>query len=1105
MVIDIKYDQHEDEKEEQKKWFNSDVYHWDHKQSKDLDFVIDTPPPTVSGYLHMGHVFSYCQTDFIVRYQRMCGKNVFYPIGFDDNGLPTERLVEKINQVKGSWMNKHGRKDEFVKMCYDVVDDAEKEFEKLFKTLGISYDWRQKYQTISKSTQDLVLDTFNKLKKVGLAYQKNGPVYWDVVDQTALAQSIIEDKEVDGAEHYLIWDIFDEKNKKISEAKIMTTRPELLPACVAVFFNPNDERFNGKKGINLNGKFAKFSNITQCVKCIPDDAVRIDKGTGLVMCCTYGDWQDVEWCRKYNLPHKIIVDKEGKFYDTDTDFICVNSKSIEYTLLNASGNITALVLTQDICKSDYTHIAKEILQKNKQVEQVGFLTNFITKNGNTIWKICMSGGEFCGNASRAFASYIHNNNEKFKLKNKLAEYSVFEISCSGCDDIITATIGKTNKNNDNFDANNSFIELPINKEISNFFEKQHIFAEENDIEVFVIKLSGITHILIDKKYQSVLLSKNNDKNNCIKNIISGVNLNEEKAVGVIFYNEENNQIDPFVWVKDVDTIYNENACGSGSLAYGIKVAVTNNNINDISVKQRNNQIINVCIDVDSKNIKSATIGGKTVLEKNKNAIEVRKRIIEKIQSETPEKIAEIKNIKHTVKVGERSKEPIEIIDSTQWYVNTLQFKEDLLVLAKYINFHPAHLKNRLIQWIEGLNQDWCISRDRFFGIEIPDNGDLQQVFDTWFTSSSSPFICREAEKTRQKECLEETRFKSTTALRPQAHEIIRTWTFSTILKTYLITLIDNNLLDERNKNKDRIADWLEKDLGEKYIIENLIPWTDVMLSGWCLAKDGAKMSKSAGNVITPTSLIEDKGSDIVRYWSGSCSLGVDTAFNETKFLDGKKLVNKIINATKFAVMHFEKQNLQTKSISDCLKNVKNTTDRWIISRLNSFILQYQKNFNNFEYSIAKNVIERFFWDEYCDNYLELVKARAYTDDLSALSTLRILTESFLLLLAPFIPHLNGKLYSTIFNKNLHKQGSFDVLFNGKNINLFEDKQSEIDMKYGLEIINFVRQKKAELKVSIKSPIKEITVKQIPDSILNDIKNMLSIEKFKIGENLKLDL
>ena len=806
MTIEIKYNPHEDEQKEQDKWFNSDLYYWDKSKPQDLDFVIDTPPPTVSGVLHMGHVFSYCQTDFVARYQRMCGKNVFYPIGFDDNGLPTERLVEKTHNVKGAWMNKQGKKQEFIDLCYGVVENAEKEFEKLFKTLGISYDWRQKYQTISKSTNDLAVETYNKLKRAGLVEQRQGPVYWDVVDQTALAQSIIEDKDVAGAEHYLIWDIYDTKDSKKSteQAVIMTTRPELLPACVAVFYNPEDSRFT-----HLKGKFIQFSNITEKVPCLPDEAVRIDKGTGLVMCCTYGDWQDVEWVRKHHLNSRVIVDKEGRFE----------------------------------CE-------------------------------------------------------LYAQNEK-------GQYP--------------------------------------------------------------------------------------------------------------------------------------------------------------------------------------------------KAIEARKQILDKIQTETPEKIREIKPIKHIVKVGERSKEPVEIIESTQLYVKTLDFKEDLLVLSKYINFHPAHLKNRLIQWIEGLNQDWCISRDRFFGIEIPDNDGLQQVFDTWFTSSSSPYICRESERLERSKGAYDDRLKSTTALRPQAHEIIRTWTFSTMLKTYLIALIDNNLLDERTKNRHRIANWLEKDLGQQFIVEKLIPWKDVMLSGWCLAKDGAKMSKSAGNVITPTSLIQEKGSDIVRYWAGSCSLGVDTAFNETKFADGKKLVNKILNATKFAVMHFERQNLQSKPLAECLKLVDKTADKWIISRLVEVVRQYRKAFDEFEYSVAKNAAERLFWDEYCDNYLEIVKNRAYADNLSALSTLRIMTEAFLLLFAPYVSHLTSAIYREVFNAEVHKCGSFTELFAVD----FTDKQAVEDMKTGLEIINFVRQKKAEMQVSIKVPIKKLVVPSIPNSIVKDIKAMLTIEDVEVGEKMKL--
>ena len=840
------------------------IYEWDENLPQELDFVIDTPPPTVSGLLHMGHVFSYCQTDFIARYKRMMGYNVFYPIGFDDNGLPTERLVEKIYKVKGCRMNKEGRKGEFINMCYNVVNDAEKEFEKLFKVLGISYDWRQKYQTISKSTSDLVIETYNKLKNAGLIEQRQGPVYWDIADQTALAQSIIEDKEIDSAEHYL--KCYVEENGKFIDKglTIMTTRPELLPACVAVFYNPDDNRYNGKnkQKFSLEGKFADLpatANNTKQIPFLADKDVKMDKGTGLVMCCSYGDWQDVEWIRKHNLSYKVIIDEEGRFDGTE------------------------------------------------------------------------------------------------------------------------GTDGK-----------------------------------------------------------------------------------------------------------------------------------------------------------------------------KKKAIEARKQIIEKIKQEMPERLVEIKPIKHIVKVGERSKEPVEIIDSTQLYIKTLDFKQDLLVLAEHINFHPAHLKNRLISWIEGLNQDWCISRNRFFGIEIPDNGDLQQVFDTWFTSSSSPFICRESERLSRSKGKYDYRLKNITALRPQAHEIIRTWTFSTILKTYLMKLCENNdeLLKERNEllkscneaeRNEKITEWLEKKIKENSQDTSdtlpFLPWGDVMLSGWCLAKDGSKMSKSAGNVITPTKLIEEKGADVVRYWASSCSLGVDTAFNETKFVDGKKLINKLINATKFASMHFKRKELieliDLKNNNNVFEVVKESADQWIILNLKDIIEEYKKAFNNFEYSQAKSVVESFFWS-YCDNYLELCKNRAYNNNISALVTLRILTEAFLLLFAPFIPYVTSDLYDQVFGSELsekavHARGRlssfFDFITSLTSLTSFTsftslfsqdlDEETLIDIKEAgktmLEVIKFIRQKKAEKNISIKAPIKKLYVnKKIEDntkvrnhknvSFWQDVSNMLSIEEIIFDSN-----
>ena len=286
------------EKEEKNihtKWDESAVYKY-HKSNN--EFSIDTPPPTVSGYLHMGHVFSYVQCDIIARYNRIVGKSVFYPIGFDDNGLPTERLVEKQT---GKKVGINCTKEEFEAECFKVVDEVEGRFEELFRSIGISYDWSLKYQTVSKKTEKIVLESFADLYAKGLIYLKNSPVYWDVEDKTALAQADLEDKDLESSEYFIPFTCT--KTGKIIE--VMTTRPELIPACVAVLYHPDDTRFIGISTVKtpLFGDEVPF---------LADETVKIDKGTGVVMCCSYGDWTDVEWIRKHKLTPKPLMQENGE-------------------------------------------------------------------------------------------------------------------------------------------------------------------------------------------------------------------------------------------------------------------------------------------------------------------------------------------------------------------------------------------------------------------------------------------------------------------------------------------------------------------------------------------------------------------------------------------------------------------------------------------------------------------------------------------------------------------------------------------------------------------------------------------------------------------------
>lgn len=237
------YEHKEREAHWQKHWVENGTYNFRDDQPREQTFVIDTPPPTVSGVLHMGHIFSYTQADFVARYQRMSGKDVFYPMGFDDNGLPTERLVEKTREVRGSAMPRA----DFVALCREVVKDAEDEFRKLFKSAALSVDWNKEYQTISDDVRKLSQESFLDLLKKGQAYRDFRPTYWDWVDQTAIAQAEIENKEMPGVMNEIEFTL-----EGGSPLVIMTTRPELLGACVAVMYHPEDPnagKYAGKHAI----------------------------------------------------------------------------------------------------------------------------------------------------------------------------------------------------------------------------------------------------------------------------------------------------------------------------------------------------------------------------------------------------------------------------------------------------------------------------------------------------------------------------------------------------------------------------------------------------------------------------------------------------------------------------------------------------------------------------------------------------------------------------------------------------------------------------------------------------------------------------------------
>ena len=317
-------------------WEREGTYRFDRSAVRERVYSIDTPPPTVSGSLHVGHVFSYTHTDTVARYQRMRGREVFYPMGWDDNGLPTERRVQNHYGVRcdpsvpydpgflerlpaGS----EGAAPEdpkepvsvsrpnFVELCLRLTESDEQVFEALWRTLGLSVDWSMTYTTIGRLAQGLSQRSFLGLLQRGGAYQLEAPTLWDVDFQTAVAQAELEDRERPGAMHRVRFSPADSGDgANGAEALIETTRPELIPACVALLAHPDDERQRG-----LVGKDVLTPLFGTRVPVLTHPLVEPDKGTGLVMVCTFGDLTDVTWWRELSLPVRSVLAPDGRLAD----------------------------------------------------------------------------------------------------------------------------------------------------------------------------------------------------------------------------------------------------------------------------------------------------------------------------------------------------------------------------------------------------------------------------------------------------------------------------------------------------------------------------------------------------------------------------------------------------------------------------------------------------------------------------------------------------------------------------------------------------------------------------------------------------------------------
>jgi len=333
-------------------WESEGTYRFDRDSAtRENVYSIDTPPPTASGSLHIGHVFSYTHMDLAARFQRMRGRRLFYPMGWDDNGLPTERRVQNYYGVRcdpslpydaaftppfEGGDNKSAKaadqipisRRNFIELCERLTLDDEKQFEDLWRTLGLSVDWSLTYRTIGDEAQRAAQRAFLRNLARGEAYQADAPTLWDVTFRTAVAQAELEDRDQPGAYHSLVFARVGADGATGDDVEIATTRPELLPACVALVAHPDDERYR-----DLFGTTVRTPLFGVEVPVVAHRLAQIDKGTGIAMVCTFGDLNDVVWWRELDLPNRAVIGFDGRLVADAPDAIETDAGRAAYAEL----------------------------------------------------------------------------------------------------------------------------------------------------------------------------------------------------------------------------------------------------------------------------------------------------------------------------------------------------------------------------------------------------------------------------------------------------------------------------------------------------------------------------------------------------------------------------------------------------------------------------------------------------------------------------------------------------------------------------------------------------------------------------------------------------
>jgi valyl-tRNA synthetase len=704
------YDPSEIEPHWQDQWVTDGTYAYD--EDADTRFTIDTPPPTVSGNLHMGHLYQFTLQDFVARYRRMAEDTVYFPFGYDDNGIASERLTERELDIR----HQDFERREFQKKCRDICDTYEAEFTEDVQSLAISVDWDNTYKTIAPDVQRVSQLSFLDLYEKGREYRQRAPTIWCPDCETAISQVEQEDEDKATKFNDIAFDLVADSEGPVTWDEtftISTTRPELLPACVSVFVHPDDD-----ENQHLVGGTARVPLFDQEVPIIADERVDMETGSGVVMCCTFGDQNDIEWYQAHDLDLRLAIDESA-------------------TMTELAGDYEGM-----------------------------------------------------------------------------------------------------------------------------------------------------------------------------------------------------------------------------------------------------------------------------------STVEAREAIIEDLDAEGY--LLESRDHDHTVQVHERCGIEVEYLVTEQWYIKMLDKKEEYLEAGREMEWFPDKMFSRYEHWIDGLEWDWCISRQRDSGIPIPvwycddcgepimaaredlpvdplsddppvdacpecDHDELtpeEDVFDTWATSSLTPLVNAGWDWDAESEDFTwDNPELYPFDLRPQGHDIISFWLFHTVVKCYEHT-------------------------GE-------VPFENVMINGMVLDENREAMSKSKGNVIPPSEVLENFPVDAARYWAAGTSIGDDFPYKEGDLEAGERLLQKLWNASRLV-------DQLTPAEAPAEPDELSAVDRWLLAELDATVESVTAKFDDYAFSKARNELRTFFWNTFCDDYLEIAKQRLNEGaDPSTEYTLVRAHRTFLQLFAPFLPHITEELWERL--------------------------------------------------------------------------------------------